>query len=313
MLYALSDQSTTVRPSMSAHPAVSIGMPVYNAERYLVLSLESVLRQDFDDLEVILSDNGSTDSTQEICESFARRDSRVRYVRHETNRGAAWNFNETFRLSRAPYFKWQCYDDLIESDMIRLCYDTLQSERDVVLCCTRTRIINGDGDTVRLWEDGVDLTEPTPHGRLRHFMFKRNTAHLMCQFGLMRRSALETTRRMGAVPFSETIIMAEMAVRGQFRELPSYSFIMRHHPKSSTSLYYHDLRALGIFLDPARSGKRIWLGLERVVEFLRIVRGARLSSSEAARCYAVILRFIALTLHAKGRRLVGRTLRRIGA
>jgi len=64
--------------SMPQHPSVSIGLPVYNGERYLALCIESVLNQTYADFELIISDNGSTDSTRQICEDFARRDPRIR-------------------------------------------------------------------------------------------------------------------------------------------------------------------------------------------------------------------------------------------
>src|SRR3954470_15735733 len=87
-------------------PLVSIGLPVYNGARYIAEALESLLAQTYTAFELIISDNGSTDATRSICEEFAARDGRVRYVRHETNRGLAWNWNHVFELSRRPYFKW---------------------------------------------------------------------------------------------------------------------------------------------------------------------------------------------------------------
>ena len=75
-------------------------MPVYNAERYLAGTLDSILAQSFRDFELIISDNGSTDRTAQICRDYASRDSRIRYLRHEVNRGAAWNRNYVLDLAR---------------------------------------------------------------------------------------------------------------------------------------------------------------------------------------------------------------------
>jgi glycosyltransferase involved in cell wall biosynthesis len=85
---------------------VSIGLPVYNAGQYLEEALDSILAQTFEDFELIISDNGSTDNTEAICWSYARRDQRIRYFRNETNLGAAWNFNRVFELASGKYFKW---------------------------------------------------------------------------------------------------------------------------------------------------------------------------------------------------------------
>ena len=66
---------------------VSIGLPVYNGEAFLTESIESLLAQTFDDFELIISDNASTDGTEEICRSFAAADARIQYHREPTNQG----------------------------------------------------------------------------------------------------------------------------------------------------------------------------------------------------------------------------------
>ena len=85
------------------YPAVSIGLVVYNGERFLPATLESILEQDFRDFELVISDNGSTDSTERICREGEARDSRVSYTRSEVNHGAAWNCNRVI---------WICWNAL---------------------------------------------------------------------------------------------------------------------------------------------------------------------------------------------------------
>ena len=84
------------------HPRVSIGLPVYNGEVYLSGALDTLLGQTFTDLELIISDNASTDRTPEICRSYAARDHRVRYIRHEVNRGVPWNHNFALGQASSP-------------------------------------------------------------------------------------------------------------------------------------------------------------------------------------------------------------------
>ena len=93
-------------------PRVSIGLPVYNGENYMAAAIDSLLAQTFTDFELIISDNASTDATEQICRDYAHRDGRIRYYREEVNRGAAWNFTHTFELARGEYFKWHAHDDL---------------------------------------------------------------------------------------------------------------------------------------------------------------------------------------------------------
>ena len=87
-------------------PRVSLGMPIHNAERYLEEALESLLGQSFDDFELVISDNASTDKTGDICRAYAAKDERIKYVCMRQNYGLIDNFNNVFRLSTGEYFKW---------------------------------------------------------------------------------------------------------------------------------------------------------------------------------------------------------------
>ena len=84
----------------SAAPRVSIGLPVFNGERYLARAIDSILAQDYADFELIVSDNASTDRTAEICRDHAERDPSVRYVRNARNLGAGPNYDRPFLLAR---------------------------------------------------------------------------------------------------------------------------------------------------------------------------------------------------------------------
>src|SRR5215813_5507947 len=89
---------------VSNRPLVSIGLPVYNEERFLRETIESLLAQDFQDFELIISDNASSDGTEKICREFVVLDRRVRYERSEANRGAFVNFDRVFELASGKYF-----------------------------------------------------------------------------------------------------------------------------------------------------------------------------------------------------------------
>lgn len=99
-------------------PTVSIGMPVYNGAKYIREALDSLLAQTFTDFDLVISDNASTDATQAICEEYARRDSRVRYVRQRENKGAIANFKFVLDYAQADLFMWAAYDDLWATDYL---------------------------------------------------------------------------------------------------------------------------------------------------------------------------------------------------
>ena len=72
---------------MNAVPRLSVGLPVYNGENYLAESLEALLGQSYEDFELIISDNASTDGTADICRRYEKQDSRIRYIRQPRNIG----------------------------------------------------------------------------------------------------------------------------------------------------------------------------------------------------------------------------------
>ena len=103
----------------TAHiPKVSIGMPVYNGEPFIREALDSLLVQTFTDFELIISDNASTDKTEQICREYAAKDKRIRYIRQEINRGAAANFQYVLDEAVGEYFMWAAADDLWDSEFI---------------------------------------------------------------------------------------------------------------------------------------------------------------------------------------------------
>ena len=104
-------------------PFVSICIPVYNGEKFLYEAIESALKQSFQDFEVVIVDNASTDGTQFIVEEIASADRRIRYFRNDSNIGIVGNFNACLRHARGKYIKFLCADDLLLStcieDMVR--------------------------------------------------------------------------------------------------------------------------------------------------------------------------------------------------
>src|SRR5260370_35870186 len=108
---------------MKHTPQVSIGLGVYNGEPFLKDTLDSILAQTFEDFELIISDNASSDHTEEICRNYAARDRRIKYSRNPVNLGLYTNLNEVFRRSFGQYFRWSAADDLFEPTSLEVCVD----------------------------------------------------------------------------------------------------------------------------------------------------------------------------------------------
>lgn len=113
-------------------PLVSIGMPTFNSELTLRAAINSLLGQSFDDFELIISDNDSSDSTSAICQEFANKDSRIVYIRQPVNIGAEQNFKFVFDQGKGKYFLWAAGDDMRSSDFLEENVHFLETHADYV-------------------------------------------------------------------------------------------------------------------------------------------------------------------------------------
>lgn len=276
-----------------ATPRVSIGVPVYNGARFLAAALEALVGQTYEDIEIVISDNGSTDGTEKICRDLAARDMRVRYIRHDANRGAAFNFSNLVHETSGVYFKWAAHDDLLAPTFVEQCVQVLDgSPERVCLVYPRTRIIDENGEFVREYDDKLDLRDETPHDRLRRLVLNLVLCNAM--FGLIRRSALERTRLLASFPSSDYVLLAELALLGEFWEIPESLFFRREH--SGMSRRANQTAAdVANFFEPGsgsdKSGKakfvrEFWILFK---EHLRSIHSSPIRKAERVRCYAVFL------------------------
>lgn len=281
---AMGDSEATAGVVRDA-PRVSLGLPIYNAERFLDGIFGCLLAQDFTDFEIVVCDNASTDRSEEICRRYAARDPRIRYHRNPENLGLAPNFNRCFALSRGELFKWTPCDDEYAPDYLRHCVETLDAAPpSVVLCYPRTTLIDENGERLREYPDDLDLREARPHQRLRHFLARYNQCNPVV--GLMRRSAIERTHLHGSYLGSDVTLLAELAMLGEWREVPKPLFFRRIHPDSSRQ-GTRRISDVAKWFDPSHSG-RLWLSPRTRVflEILRAVWRSPIPPAERARCLA---------------------------
>jgi glycosyltransferase involved in cell wall biosynthesis len=229
-------QMNTVMPDDATRPIpkISVGMPVYNGERYLSSAIESVLNQSFGDFELIIADNASTDHTEAICREYALRDSRIRYIRNKVNIGAAGNYNLLFEQARAKYFRWFNADDLSSPRLHELCYEALEANPSASMAYGKTDLIDGEGELIDHYDDQLDLRQISAYERLKEFFLRVGQTNAI--YGLMRSSALKRTSLMGrgSFPAADTNLMGEMAIHGQIVEISETLFFRRIHEGASS-------------------------------------------------------------------------------
>lgn len=213
-------------------PKVSVAIPTYNCARYIARSIESVLGQTWTDFELVISDNASTDGTADICREFAVRDSRVRYIRRDINIGGPGNFRYVFSQCNGEYHKWTTADDFLDATYLARAIAVLDAQPEVVLCYSKTQLINAVDERISDYEDNLDLREESAAVRFRRLLEEVGlcNAHL----GVIRRAAMQKTHLIGKELASDVHFLAELTLQGQFVLLPEQLFFRRFHEQSSS-------------------------------------------------------------------------------
>ncbi len=275
---------------MSVPPVVSVGLPVYNGANFLAEAIESVLSQSFGELELVVSDNASTDDTEAVARDYAERDRRVRYSRLAQNRGAAVNFNRTFLLSRGTFFKWLAADDLIAPTFLEQTVAVLRSQPGVALAYARNEWIDSKGAVLRN-DDSIARTTRWPENPVARFQtfvhdFGRQGPRIgpVYVFGLMRSSAVRQTRLLGRYPSADINFLAELTLAGNFAEVPARLQMLRSHPESLSYEYMRDPDKVFQFWDPQMRGAAVKLAsrARSLVELFVTIERAELSRRDKA-------------------------------
>lgn len=202
----------SIRPNNS--PLISIGIPTYNRSERIPNAIRSIQAQGIDNLEIIISDNGSTDNTEAVCREAMARDPRIRYFRQEENRGVAFNFSFVLQEARGTYFMWLSDDDEFIPGVLDAYIEFLDSHPEHVL--VSGNINYWQNDSLIKIEKDMDFEEEKGLVRWLRYYAKVEEGALI--YGLMRRRIAQR------VPFWSIIgtdwhFVAGMAFQGKVKNL----------------------------------------------------------------------------------------------
>jgi glycosyltransferase involved in cell wall biosynthesis len=285
---------------MPSSPTITIGMPIYNGERFLAKTLDSFLRQTYTDYELIISDNASTDSTEEICREYASRDKRIRYFRNEKNMGAGWNFRRVYSMAKGKYYKQAAHDDFLEPTFLEVCIAALEADPGLVLAHTRTKTVSLTGDPVECDNPSLRFDSPDPLVRWRDLLL---TDHMCFEiFGVFRLEALRQCPPQGSYVNSDGVLLAQVALLGRFWESDKVLFINTRHEHQSAQTVPVRLKAGGFRLirrhgtlpcpewwDPSKSRAVTFPELRQFYEYSASVKRAPLSIGQKLHAYALMM------------------------
>lgn len=287
-------------------PRVSIGLPVFNGEKYIKTALDSLISQDFDDFELIISDNASTDQTRAICRAYAAKDARIQYYRNESNIGSAPNYRKVFELARAEFFKWCSYDDVWHPRFLSRCLQVFESAPPcTVLVYPLCDLIDEHGKVLGRAPDRVETRKRSPHGRLAEVL--SNVSYAYPVWGLIRTDCLRRTKLTGSTPYWDETLLAELSLFGEIREVPEVLSQQRVHDANAVALCAIEQgtevsndpskanrrtrEALRAWTDPTQARKRVWLPSyeEHLWEHAKRVYHAPVPRFEKILCYLTVL------------------------
>lgn len=279
--------------SVNHVPALTLGLPVYNGEHYLAEALDSVLAQTFTDFELIISDNCSTDRTEEIAREYAARDRRIRFVRHPINEGSAYNHNFVIREARGEFFKWLSDDDLYAPELLALCMDGLHRRPDAVVAHAWTAYLDGGGTITHHLDYPLITDTPDPVTRFRSLLYTQGGDDI---YGIIRMSVLKRIPLHGSYHLADRVFVGELSLYGPFFNVPEFLYFRRDHPMR-TSRAGGDLRNRCVRLDPARANRlrhpTVRLLAEYVLGYVSAIHRAPISRSQRAACYRDLTIWIA--------------------
>ena len=274
-------------PVNPAHRAarITVGVPVYNGERYLAMALESLLGQTVGDMVILVGDNASTDATADIAREYAARDSRIRHIRHTRNLGAARNYSVLCEMAQTEFFRWLAADDCSAPRFHEACLETLARHPDAVLAYPKIMMIDAQGRDLEEYDEGLHLPHERPSERL--FTLLRNLRLVNALYGVARTSVLKRTRLLGSYRGSDIVFLAELSLHGKILEIPELLMHRRMHEDSYTSMSPDEQR---LFNNPDRMPTLEFYFWRHLVEYLRAVVRAPVSARERARLLAGLAR-----------------------
>jgi glycosyltransferase involved in cell wall biosynthesis len=270
---------------MTAAPRLSIGLPVYNGEKYLAEALDALLGQSYEDFELIISDNASTDGTGDICRRFGSQDSRIRYIRQPRNIGLAGNHNFVFGQASGELFKWASYDDLYARDLLQRCVDALDENPHVVLAHSWTALVDDAGAVTKLLEYPLVTNSLQAPERFNSMLLANGGDDV---YGVVRADTLRRTALHGSYHHADRVITTEFALQGPFYQVPDWLYFRRDHADREERAC-PTLRTRCANMDPRRANRlrhpAVRLYGEYILGYVGAIRRAPLTPADRQACY----------------------------
>ena len=290
-------------------PRVTICLPVYEAEASVGRALDSALAQDFSDLEIVVSDNGSRDATPRILREYAARDSRIRLFTNPENLGLIENVNRVFRLARGEFVRMLGADDWLEPSYLSRCLEAFAARPDAIAVTSAFRAHFDSGDSACLIHQGEVPDSPDPAQRIRVMMSLLDDSRLVYDpnYGLIRREALWGSGLIRMTAANDTMLSVELALMGPLvhvRECLSHRSMPAADPRGRDAFLrrLHPTRWRELDITPLGVGRALY----------SLVGKAGLTPAQEARCLPPVAWFTTKRIVRRRWRALRSLRRRLG-
>jgi glycosyltransferase involved in cell wall biosynthesis len=207
-------------------PRVTVGLAVYNGEKYIHKAIDSILGQTYKNFDLIISDNNSFDKTVEICESYAKKDSRIKIIKNKVNVGAINNMNNIFyysveNLPNNEFFNLIAYDDLWDSTYLEKSLEVLKNNDQALLCNASVKVLFPDGTTDTNTTEGVRYKSINTLNLSieERFSLLWSTSNWFIFYGLFRIDKLKNIMPIPVVYGSDLVFATRMVLNGYFASI----------------------------------------------------------------------------------------------
>ncbi|RED96627.1 glycosyltransferase family 2 protein [Marinoscillum furvescens] len=221
-------------------PLLTIGVPVYNEEKFIRATLDSLLSQSFKDFNLIVSDNCSTDYTYEIAKEYAKKDDRVTVVKQEENIGVIDNFISVLKRAKSKYFMWAGGHDIFESHYFKEGVEYLEQNPESVLAYPNTVFFDESG-TLPIPSSDID-TIGLSRGKAI-YKISRNLYDCSSIHGIFKLETLLNLKFHKGVGF-DNLIIYQTAEKGEIKQLSQglNRRIVRKESKQAKSERYKEAK-----------------------------------------------------------------------
>lgn len=203
---------------MKKKPIVSIGMTVHNDEKRLPNAIETILNQSFKDFELIISDNASTDNTENICHHYQNKDSRVNYFRQSRDMGGPNNFVFVYKQAIGEFFMWAPSHYSRSLNFIEECLKVLKSDLNCNFVSTPNCWIEDENKKEKYINFSL---EGSVYKRISKFLDLMMNAHA-CFYGLFRRSNMQGVEDLSEGHIAvDTLFMMKNLLKSEFKRTKS--------------------------------------------------------------------------------------------